>query len=149
VKHPLSHRFLSLALALLVLAASIGLPVLRRTCRVSGRSTAHIAWSPVNTACALGQKGNQLKQTRHRLESSCYAYSLHLHQLSAPAYTPVVVKLPAALVWLALPAATPFIPPTSLTYVGGAVHAGWFTSKSPPPPPSGRILLVQIGKWVV
>ena len=147
---PLSHRFLSLALALLVLVASIGLPVQRRTCRVSGRSTAHIAWSLVNPASVLRGSSSQPQQIQHRLESSCYAYSLHLHQLSAPAYASVATKLlPAPPVWLALPAAAHFPTPARQNLTAVAFRSSGLTSKAPPPRPGGRTLLVQVGQWVV
>ena len=150
MKHSLSHRFLSMVLALLVLAASIGLPVQRRTCRLSGRSTAHIAWSLVNPASALSGIGGSQQKNQHRLESSCYAYSLHLHQLSAPGYSPVATKLlPVGPVWLAPPALARFPIPTRPNLATGAIHSGWFTSKAPPPRPGGRTLLVQVGQWLV
>lgn len=54
------QRLLSLTLALLVLAASLGLPVQRRTCRISGRSTARIAWGTAKPGATLGQRPSRL-----------------------------------------------------------------------------------------
>ncbi|WP_375418216.1 hypothetical protein [uncultured Hymenobacter sp.] len=140
--YPLLHRFTSLSLALLVLAASIGLPVQRRTCRLSGRSTARIAWGVAGPS-----KANSGSAT---LAGHCYAYSLELHQLSTLAPEAGATKLlPAAPGPLALlPSADEFglraSSPGALTS-----RAAPLAFPTPPPLPGGRALLARIGVLVV
>lgn len=142
---PLSHRFVSLLLALVVLAASVGLPVQRRTCRLSGRSTARIAWA----AALLGSSStNSFDIAKHGgLTSNCYGYHLELHQLSTPAPAPTFAKLLPAAVLLALPAASsPTWLPRLVLITGRAFD---IRPALVPPRPGGRRLLVRLRCWVV
>lgn len=143
--YPLFRRLFSLSLALLVLAASIGLPVQRRTCRLSGRSTARIAW---DAAGPHGAKSGS-RELPGALASHCYAYSLELHQLSTPAPEAGVTKLlPAALGSLAL------VPAVHNLFW---VNSGLAASLPPAAPlafptpllPGGRALLTRICVLVV
>ena len=144
--HFLPSRFLSLALALLVLVASIGLPVQRRTCRLSGRSTARIAWN----AAAAGRSGPCSENPEPGVAAACYAYSLQLHQLSLETAAFEASKLlPAPADWLALPAGSSFRPPATPRLWAAAWVAGRVAGRPPPPRPAGRALLVRIGLLVV
>lgn len=150
--YPLPHRLLSLTLALLVLAASVGLPVQRRTCRLSGRSTARIAWhvAPHGPLEGGAESGPAAKRMPARLAGSCYAYYFQLHQLSVPAHEAApTLKLPAAPHWLALPAATlsHSLPPLCL--VKRAALAVGMGPAAPPSRPGGRRLLARIGVLLV
>ena len=143
--HPLPSRFLNLALALLVLAASVGLPVQRRTCRLSGRSTARIVWHG-----AAGALSTPAQTPESGLAAACYAYSLQLHQLSPE--TPALDDgrlLPAAADGLALPADGSFRLPARPRFWAPALVAGRVAHLPPPPRPGGRALLVRIGTLVV
>lgn len=143
----LPQRFLSIVLALLVLAASVGLPVQRRTCRMSGRSTVRIAWG----LPTQGQSDTPQKRLSHLLDRGCYSYSLHLHQLSAPAHTAEATKLlPAAPVWSALPAtATTLFLASEVGFAAQSASRPWATATTRPARPAGRALLVRIGCWLV
>lgn len=143
--YPLPHRLLSLTLALLVLVASVGLPVQRRTCRLSGRRTVHLGWYTLN-----GTARGTTKAPTARLAGSCYAYSFQLHQLPTGSPTTATAKLlPAGPGLLAL------LPVGQLRFASGPRWAATApTSRgpgepAPPPRPGGRRLLVRIGLLLV
>lgn len=146
--YPLPHRLVSTVLALLVLAASVGLPVQQRTCRLSGRSTARITWQ----APALGSSTEGLaNQPQSRPGRGCYRYRLHLHQLATPAPALAVAKLlPAAPSGLALPPVSGGLRGAASPALATGADLTWSTTRrAPPPRPAGRVLLVRTGKWVV
>lgn len=145
--YPLPHRLLSLTLALLVLVASVGLPVQRRTCRLSGRRTVHIGW---HTALNGTSPRGATKSPTTRLAGSCYAYSFQLHQLPAGSPTTTTAKLlPAGPGLLALP------PVGQLRFASGPRWAATIPTPrglgepAPPPRLGGRRLLVRIGLLIV
>ena len=142
---PLQQRFLSLTLALLVLVASVGLPVQRRTCLLSGRSTAHIQWrsTTLPEACPAANAPLPL------LRKSCYAYSLQLHQLSTATHTPAPPVLPVAPVWVAWPQAVRIANLVAPLPVGLMAPLKEEATGMPPPRPAGRQLLTRVGCWLV
>ena len=144
--HLLSHRLTSFALALLVLAASVGLPVQRRTCRLSGRSTTRIGWGQA----LPGAPGRPVKGHQASLERSCYAYNFQLHQLRTDASAPDAAKLlPAAPgPWALPPAKQPAWGP-AVPGVATLAPTRWTTGLAPPPRAGGRALLRRIGVLVV
>ena len=140
----LSRRFVSLLLALVVLVASVGLPVQRRTCRLSGRSTATIGWG----IAALGTLPGVAQGVKSRLAGTCYAYSLTLHQVSASMGPAAFKKLLSnEPVWLATE------PPAAIEMLGRLMRrpesGGKRVNFRVPPRLGGRRLLVRLRRWIV
>lgn len=140
----LTHRIVSLWLAVLVLTASVGLTVERHTCRFSGRSRANLA------LLGPAPRGCYGAITPPRLKDGCCDFSSHLHKLTAPAHAHAFEKVPVPGPLLAawLPGAAW---PQRLVS-GAAVSAAgprWFAADASPPPPGGRALLRWVGKLVV
>ncbi|MGY3090332.1 hypothetical protein ACVWYF_003387 [Hymenobacter sp. UYAg731] len=134
--HSLSHRLVSVLLAVLVLITSVGLTVQRLTCRMSGQST--VAVSVAGRAELRGCLG-ELAPTKAR--DGCCDFSKHEHKLSSPAHelaAKVLVPVPALL--LAAPALGWPVAPGA----GGALAGAgprWFAADASPPPLGGRALL--------
>ncbi|MDO7876665.1 hypothetical protein Q5H93_18105 [Hymenobacter sp. ASUV-10] len=144
MKRPLSHRLLSLCLAALVLAASVGLTVQRHTCRISGRSKVSVGLP--GAARALTGCAGELPT---RVKSDCCDFSKHHHKLSAPAHDVVSAKvLPPPLLAAWLPALA-WPRPANAAKLPGVAAERWFAADSSPPPLGGRALLTWACTLVV
>ncbi|GAB2475274.1 hypothetical protein GCM10011375_23470 [Hymenobacter qilianensis] len=141
VKRPLTHRIFSGLLALLILAASVGLTVQRRTCNVSGRSTANITFRAAVDAC---QPSNNVldcgASVASQLRQACCDLATDFHKLSAPAPAslggkflagPAISPWPATTVWPPIPA-SPLL---------AQAACRWYASDASPPSRAGRVLL--------
>jgi len=156
---PLSFRLLSLALAWLVLATSVGLTSERHRCRVSGRSIVVLSLPGLaGRADAPGSRPDKLPKVPTRpcgkRQSGCCDISHgHLKLQAQSAAAGPNIGLPAPPV--ALP---PALLPDSMRWVGLATATyapllgGWHGaagSLPPGPPRAGRVLLAFEGKLVV
>lgn len=140
------RRLVSLLLAVLVLAASVGLSVQRHTCRMSGRS--QVAVAVPGQLTPRGCNG-QLAPGRAVIKSNCCDFSTHLHKLSVPAHElAAMVLVPGPLLAVAWPPAViwPMTTPTRTPLAGSP---RWFAADSSPPARSGRERLVFGGKLVI
>jgi hypothetical protein len=136
MNRPLSHRLLSLCLAVLVLTASVGLTVQRHSCRISGRSKVSVGLPGAGRELA-GCAG----ELPTRVKSDCCDFSKHHHKLSAAAHDVVSAKVllpPLLAVWLPTPA---WPQPNSTAKLPGVAAERWFAADSSPPPLGGRALL--------
>ncbi|MFD1873284.1 hypothetical protein [Hymenobacter bucti] len=151
---PYQHRLLSALLALLVLAASVGLTAERHRCRISGRSTVALslpglASRGAKTTPGPGKPGRPCGKRR---TSGCCDISHSQHKLNAQSAAGVAKWLPTppqllppalllAPLWAGLPAGAPLA-------VGVAV--GTAANSSPPGVPrAGRVLLALVCTLVV
>ncbi|WP_223651198.1 hypothetical protein [Hymenobacter psoromatis] len=150
--HPVSHRLLSVLLALLVLATSVGLTAERHRCRISGRSTVALSLPGRALPEADGCGRQQSARAKHR-PSGCCDISHVLHKLDAQANagsaahwlpTPPAALPPAlvpAPVWVGLASAAP---------LAASVAVGTAANSSPPGAPrAGRVLLARYCTLVV
>lgn len=144
-RYSLFRRLVSLLLAVLVLAASVGLTVQRQTCRLSGRSKVDVL---VAGMAAAGNCGGQLAPARSFVKDNCCDVSSHLHQLTAPSQelaAKVLVPAPLLAVWL--PEATWARVPVVDDAEARALR--WFAADASPPPRGGRGLLAFVCTMVV
>lgn len=143
---PFSHRLFSLLLALLVLAASVGLTVLRHTCRESGHTTADIIFTAPKHGCPPPKPTANSHSSQ--IKGACCDFSAHLHKLEVPSPELTWAKLlPSPLlapVWLPT-SCWPTAPAAPLV----AQAATWHAADSSPPPRAGRVLLSFISVLVV
>lgn len=140
------RRLVSLLLAVLVLAASVGLTVQRHTCRLSGRSQVAVA---VPGQWALGGCAGQLAPLRPVVKDNCCDFSSHVHKLSASAQelgTNVLIPAPMLAAWL--PEATWAIAAPAVLQ-DAARAPRWFAADSSPPLRGGRELLAFVCALVV
>ncbi|MBD2767677.1 hypothetical protein IC235_07205 [Hymenobacter sp. BT664] len=144
-RYSLFRRFVSLLLAVLVLAAAVGINVQRQACRMSGRSTVVLALAgPV----ALRGCPERPAGPRPVAKSSCCDFSSHLHKLSDPAHERTAnVKVPAPMLVALAPSVTGLGPLLMVAPVAGGVR--WLTTDSSPPPRGGRELLAFVCTLVV
>ena len=144
--HSLFRRLVSLMLAVLVLAASVGLTVQRHTCRMTGQSKVDVS---VAGHLDLRGCGGQLAPAAPVVKDNCCDFSSHLHKLSAPGHelaNKILVPQPALLaVWM--PAPMWSAPTTEAT--PGLAGPEWFATDSSPPARGGRGLLAFVCKLVV
>ncbi|MBD2715423.1 hypothetical protein KBK19_10285 [Microvirga sp. STR05] len=144
---PVSHRLFSLLLALLVLASSVGLTVLRHTCRESGHTSADVIFSTPKHGCPTPKPAAEHAHSS-QIKGACCDFSAHLHKLEVPAPELTWAKLlpPPLLAPVWLPATSwPTLPPAPLV----AQAAAWHAADSSPPPRAGRVLLTFISVLVV
>jgi hypothetical protein len=140
VKRPLTHRFFSGLLALLVLAASVGLTVQRRTCHLSGRSTAGFTFNSAADACEEVYIATTCCAATLQLREACCDLATDFHKLSAPAPALLGGKLltaPAINAWLP----TTVWPPLPAASLLAQDVVRWYASDASPPPRAGRLLL--------
>ncbi|MBD2767679.1 hypothetical protein IC235_07215 [Hymenobacter sp. BT664] len=94
-RHSLFRRFASLLLAVLVLAAAMGINVQRQACRLSGRSQVVLALAG---PAALRGCPDLKAPTKPVAKSKCCNFSSHLHKLLDPAQElAATVKAPVPL----------------------------------------------------
>lgn len=139
MKRSVTHRFFSGLLALLVLAASVGLTVQRRTCHLSGRSTAAFAFSAADT-CEPATTGTACCTATAQFRAACCDLATDFHKLSAPAPAALGGKFlfpPPFISWLPTTVWPPFLAAPLLAQA--AVR--WHASDASPPPRAGRRLL--------
>ena len=140
---PLSHRLLSLLLAGLVLAASVGLTVQRHTCRISGRSTTRLALPGMGAAdgCTLAAP---------QVRDGCCDVAAQVHKLSSKAGHVQLAKVlvPTPLLLALPPVAQRWAPVAGARATAGARGVRWFAADSSPPA-SGRAVLLRGSKLVV
>lgn len=133
-------------LALLVLASSVGLTVLRHTCRESGNTTANIVFSTPQHGCPPSKPAAAHSHSS-QLKESCCDFSAHLHKLEVPSPELTWTKLlPSPLLapeWLPV-VDWPVLMPAPLVVQA----AGWHAADSSPPR-AGRVLLAFISVLVV
>ncbi|WP_375436622.1 hypothetical protein [uncultured Hymenobacter sp.] len=149
MKRPLSHRLFSTLLALLVLAASVGMTVQQHTCHLSGSRTASIIFSTPQHRCLAPKPASErhAHSSQAQLKVACCDFSAHLHKLDAPTSGIVWAKLlpsPFVAPWWPTPT-WPALPPALLITQADAWHA----ADSSPPLRAGRVLLSFIGMLVV
>ncbi|MGY2133192.1 hypothetical protein ACW9KT_13255 [Hymenobacter sp. HD11105] len=140
MKRPLTHRFFSGLLALLVLTASVGLTVQRRTCHMSGRSTSAFTFTPATDACEPVPTVSACCADLLQLREACCDLSTDFHKLNAPAPALLGGKFlpaPAINAWLPTTVWPPF--PAAPLLAQAAVR--WYASDASPPPRAGRVLL--------
>ncbi|MGI4742268.1 MAG: hypothetical protein ACRYG7_44485 [Janthinobacterium lividum] len=153
---PLPHRLLSALLALLVLAASVGLTAERHRCRISGRSTVLLSLPGLahsdDAAPTPSQPGRPCGKRR---ASGCCDISHSQHQLNAQSAAAGLAK------WL--PAPPQLLPPALLSVpvwpglgagvglpLAASVAVGTAANSSPPGiPRAGRVLLTLVCTLVV
>ncbi|OGX81470.1 hypothetical protein BEN47_05870 [Hymenobacter lapidarius] len=137
------RRFVSLALALLVLTASVGLSVQRQTCRMSGNSTIDV--SVLGKAARLVECEALERAAAVPIpQDACCDFSSHLHKLTTPAHgLAAKVLLPAPLPAV-LPALGPTWPTGVLVPNPESGIPRWFAADSSPPPLGGRGLLALV-----
>ena len=144
--HSAFRRLVSLLLAVLVLAASVGLTVQRHTCRMTGQSKVGVS---VAGPADLRGCGGQLAPAAPVVKDNCCDFSSHLHKLSAPAHelaSKVLVPQPVLLaVWMP----TPLWSAAIIEAVPGLAGPQWFAADSSPPARGGRGLLAFVCKLVV
>ncbi|UOG76314.1 hypothetical protein MTX78_06870 [Hymenobacter tibetensis] len=149
MKRPISHRFFSALLALLVLTASVGMTVLRHTCHQSGSRTTSVVFTTPQHRCPAQEPRSeqQAYSSQAQLKAACCEFSAHLHKLDIP--TPEITwakLLPTPLLTTWWPASTwPLVSPTLLV----AQAEAWHAADSSPPLRAGRLLLSFIGVLVV
>lgn len=146
VKRPLIHRLFSGFLALLVLTASVGLTVLRHTCRQSGHtSTAVIFQAPHHRCANTGPV--EVPAAGAHVKSACCDFDAHFHKLdtSSPALAwlkSLVPDLAASWLpttaWPTLPLAAQHTPAMR-----------WYAADSSPPARAGRALLTFVCTLVI
>lgn len=155
IPRPVLLRLLSLALALLVLATSVGLTSERHRCRLSGRSTVVLrlpGLAPAAEAVAsrlpgrptlpCGQRRRgccDISHAQHKLNAQSPAASLDKWLPTPPVALPLAVLPVAAWTGLAPEGPQPLAP----------VLRGATGSSPPGSPRAGRRLLVSEGKLVV
>ena len=138
-RHSLLRRFVSFALALLVLTASVGLSVQRQTCRMSGRSKVNVSMLS-KVAAPTGCND----QTTSVAQDHCCDFSSHLHQLTTPAYELAAKVLVPAPLLAVLPAMGVSWPMPTVVEVLKTNVPRWFAADSSPPPLGGRGLLAFV-----
>ena len=138
----LFRRLVSLLLAVLVLATSVGFTVQRLTCRMSGRSTVAVSLAPRPTLrSCLGTPATTV-------QDNCCDFSKQLHKLTTPAHElAVTIAVPAPILALVPPALRWPVPAPMAVVPGSAPR--WFAADSLPPPLSGRGLLAFVCTLVV
>lgn len=141
MKRPLTHRIFSGLLALLILAASVGLTVQRRTCSMSGRSTANFTFSAAVDACQPSSSALDCgASATSQLRQACCDLATDFHKLSAPAPASLGGKfLPGPIIstW----PVTPVWPSVSAAPLLAQAAVRWHASDTSPPPRAGRLLL--------
>lgn len=137
-------------LALLVLTASVGLTVLRHTCRESGHMSADVIFSTPRHGCPAPATAEPVAEHSHssQIKGACCDFSAHLHKLEVPSPELAWVKLlPSPLL------APVWLPDTNWPTVPLAAHvaqaAAWHAADSSPPARAGRVLLTFISVLVV
>jgi hypothetical protein len=149
MKRPISHRLFSAWLALLVLAASVGMTVQQHTCRQSGNRTSSVVFSTPQHRCPAAKptSHHHVPGSQAQLKAACCDFSAHFHKLDAP--TPEITwakLLPTPLLATWWPAPTwPALPPTLLVAQADA----WYAADSSPPLRAGRELLAFVGVLVI
>ena len=141
-----SHRLLSLLLAALVLTASVGLTVRRHTCRISGRSTAHLLLPGLAGAAGCGPAA-----AVPELRDGCCDVAAQEHKLSSPAGPALLAKVlvPTPLLLALPPPVMPRWPAAAgAEATAAALGVRWFAADSSPPA-SGRAVLLRGRKLVV
>lgn len=140
VKRSVTHRLFSGLLALLVLAASVGLTVQRRTCHLSGRRTAALTLTAPADACQPQVAAAQCCADALQFREACCDLATDFHQLSASAPAALGGKFlpsPAINSWLPTTVWPPF--PAAPLLAQAATH--WHASDTSPPPRAGRVWL--------
>ena len=134
----LPRRFLSLLLALLVLAASVGITVRKQTCLLSGCS--QVALSVVAAPASSLCRGTATPLAITDQGDDCCDFSLQLHKVSTPALKLAAkVLLPAA--WPAAGAPVPAWPLAKAAVPTELVDPRRVATASLLPPLGGRELL--------
>ncbi|MFC7669234.1 hypothetical protein ACFQT0_19160 [Hymenobacter humi] len=139
-RHSPFRRFVSLLMAVLVLAASVGLTVQRQTCRMSGRSKVEI--SVLSQVTLVGCQGLQAPSLAGA-DDECCDFSSHLHKVATPVHklaAKVPVPAPLLLAWVP----KQVWPGQALVVAHADVEPRWFAADASPPPPGGRGLLALV-----
>ncbi|QIL77454.1 hypothetical protein [Hymenobacter sp. HDW8] len=141
MKRPLTHRIFSGLLALLILAASVGLTVQRRTCHISGRSTANFTFSAAVDACQPSNEALHCSvSATSQWRQACCDLATDLHKLSAPAPATLGGKFLAGLAINTWATSSVWPPVPDAPLLAQAAYR-WYASDASPPPRAGRLLL--------
>ena len=135
---PLSHRLFNLLLAVLVLAASVGLSVQHHTCRLSGRSKTLLTLpGQVSMAGCTSPAGAAA------FKDSCCNLDSHLHKLTTPAYELKAGKVPVpSPLFVAVLPAQLWPLPLAARPLAGPAGARWYAADSSPPRTGRQVLLL-------
>lgn len=149
MKRPISHRFFSALLALLVLTASVGMTVQQHTCHLSGNRTASVVFTTPQHRCPAPElsAAHQAPSGQAHFKAACCEFSAHLHKLNIPTAESTWAKLlpsPLLVAWWPTPT-WPVLPPTLLV----AQAEAWHAADGSPPLRAGRQLLSFIGVLVI
>jgi hypothetical protein len=145
-RHSLFRRLVSLQLAMLVLAASVGLTVQTQTCRMSGRSQTDI--SIPGRASLAGCRAPEAASVAPVAEDDCCDISSHLHKVLTPAHELAAKTLVAGPLLAVLEPSLLWHRPQAAGFVGKA-DQHWSADDASPPPLGGRRFLAWVCTLVV